>query len=57
MKVLTSSKVAKNGMGPNGRICLSRDVLKTLGLDIGDFVAIVQDGDRFLIQKVAADAE
>ena len=55
MKVLTSSKVTRNGIGANGRISLSREALKALGIGIGDLVAIVPEGDRFLIRKVLPD--
>ena len=53
VQVLQSSKVAPNGHSTRAcRISLGIKTMELMDLSFGDFVAIVQDGDRFLIQKV-----
>lgn len=56
MRVLQSGKVIRNGRSTAGRISLHPDTMREIGVELGDYVAIVEDQGHYYIQKVKPDA-
>lgn len=55
LRVLQSGKVARNGRRSAGRISLSPDAMQEMGIQLGDFIMIVEDEGQFYVKKVNPD--